>query len=159
MDESGTKRVTVEEAARLLGIEKQSVKKRVQRGKLRSERDARGTVYVWVDVSETVRDASEDRSGTERGELVEELRRQNDYLRGQLDVRAQEIERRDVIISQLTQATSNLTDRLRELEPAREGHEEAETVEEAPEEAEPRSGTTGPQEAAQRPWWRRVFGS
>ena len=51
MDEAGTRRVTVEEAAQLLGIEKGSVKKRIQRGKLRSEKDATGTHYVYVDES------------------------------------------------------------------------------------------------------------
>ena len=52
MDESQTSqtvRVSVEEAATLLGIEKGSVKKRIQRGKLRSEKDARGVTWVYVD--------------------------------------------------------------------------------------------------------------
>jgi excisionase family DNA binding protein len=53
MDESQMLRVSVEEAAALLGIEKGSVKKRIQRGKLRSEKDARGTTWVYVYRSET----------------------------------------------------------------------------------------------------------
>jgi excisionase family DNA binding protein len=81
VDQSGTTRVTVEEAARLLGIEKGSVKKRIQRGKLRSERDASGTTWVYVDRSETVRDSTAGRSATDRDELVEELRRTNELLR------------------------------------------------------------------------------
>ena len=43
MDESQTMRVSVEEAARLLGIEKASVKKSIQRGKLLSEKDTGGS--------------------------------------------------------------------------------------------------------------------
>ncbi len=162
MDESRTTRVTVEEAARLLGIEKQSVKKRVQRGKLRSEKDAGGTTWVYLDGSETVRDKSPDGSGTGRDELLEANDETISLLRDQLRLRAEEIQRRDVIISQLTQATSNLTDRLRELEPpqeAPESPEAPETVEEGPEGAVPQSSTPGPQEAAQpRPWYRRWFG-
>ena len=49
------------------------------------------------------------------GPLVEELREQILYLRSQLDVRAEEIQRRDVIISQLTQATSNLLVRITQM--------------------------------------------
>jgi hypothetical protein len=36
--------------------------------------------------------------------------------------------------------------------------ESPETVEEAPERAEPRLATEEAQEGAQRTWWRRVFG-
>ena len=60
MDESQTIRVSIEEAATLLGIEKGSVKKRIQRDKLRSEKDARGVTWVYVDRSETVRDSRRD---------------------------------------------------------------------------------------------------
>ena len=102
MDESGTTRVTVEEAAQLLGIEKGSVKKRIQRGKLRSEKDAAGTLYVYVDRSETVQDKSAGQSQTNRDELVAELRRTNELLREVITTRDEEIRRRDVIISQLT---------------------------------------------------------
>ena len=49
MDESQTIRVSVEEAATLLSIEKDSVKKRIQRGKLRSEKDASGQLWVYLD--------------------------------------------------------------------------------------------------------------
>jgi excisionase family DNA binding protein len=102
VDESGTTRVTVEEAAQLLGIEKGSVKKRIQRGKLRSEKDATGTLYVYVDRSETVQDKSAGQSQTNRDELVAELRRTNELLREVITTRDEEIRRRDVIISQLT---------------------------------------------------------
>jgi excisionase family DNA binding protein len=77
VDEPGTTRVTVEEAAHLLGIEKGSVKKRIQRGKIRSEKDATGTTWVYVDTSESVRDESTGRSQTDRDQLLEELRQTN----------------------------------------------------------------------------------
>jgi excisionase family DNA binding protein len=120
VDESGTTRVTVEEAAQLLGIEKGSVKKRIQRGKLRSEKDATGTLYVYVDRSETVQDKSAGQSQTNRDELVAELRRTNELLREVITTRDEEIRRRDVIISQLTA-------RIPELEAPREARESAES--------------------------------
>jgi excisionase family DNA binding protein len=120
VDESGTTRVTVEEAAQLLGIEKGSVKKRIQRGKLRSEKDATGTLYVYVDRSETVQDKSAGQSQTNRDELVAELRRTNELLREVITTRDEEIRRRDVIISQLTA-------RIPELEGPREARESAES--------------------------------
>jgi excisionase family DNA binding protein len=120
VDESGTTRVTVEEAAQLLGIEKGSVKKRIQRGKLRSEKDATGTLYVYVDRAETVQDKSAGQSQTDRDELVAELRRTNELLRGVITTRDEEIRRRDVIISQLTS-------RIPELEASPEARESPES--------------------------------
>jgi hypothetical protein len=86
MDESQTIRVSVEEAAFLLGIEKGSVKKRIQRGKLHSEKDARGITWVYLARSETVRDQSQGRSETDRNELVGELRDRIAYLERQVGV-------------------------------------------------------------------------
>jgi hypothetical protein len=45
-----------------------------------------------------------------------------------------------------------------ELEAFREARESPEPIEEEPERAEPRPGTSAAQESVQRPWWRRVFG-
>ena len=119
MDESQTIRVKVEEAATLLGIEKGSVKKRIQRGKLRSEKDTSGTIWVYVDRSATVQDKSAGKSQTARDELVAELRRTNELLREVITTRDEEICRRDVIISQLTS-------RIPELEAPPEARESPE---------------------------------
>jgi len=108
VDEPGTTRVTVEEAARLLGIEKGSVKKRIQRGKIRSEKDATGAAWVYVDTSETVQDKSAGRSRTDRDALVEELRRTNELLREVITTRDEEIRRRDTIIMNMTEAMKAL---------------------------------------------------
>ncbi len=158
MDESGTTRevrVTVEEAARLLGIEKASVKKRIQRdkrGKLRPERDDSGVLYVWLDLSETVQDPSGTGTETVRDELVDALRDQVADLRARLD-REQDANRENRRI------IAAFTSRIPELEAPRDRPEGPETVEEAPEVATPRSDSPGPQEAAQRrSWWRKVFG-
>jgi predicted phage gp36 major capsid-like protein len=49
-------------------------------------------------------------------------------------------------------------DLRRELYALREPRQFPETVEDAPDRAEPHSATGGAQEGAQRPWWRRMFG-
>jgi chromosome segregation ATPase len=50
-------------------------------------------------------------------------------------------------------------DLRRKLEALREPPQGAGTLEEAPERAQPQSAAGEAQEAAQKPWWRRVFGS
>jgi hypothetical protein len=151
MDESRTIRVSVEEAATLLGIEKGSVKKRVQRGKLHSEKDASGQTWVYLDESETVQDRSQGPSETYRDELVEELRSRVRFLEDQLE-QANERDRENRRI------VAALTSRIPELEAPQERPGGSETVEQEPEGAEPRPDTPGTQEGVRRPWWRRVFG-
>jgi excisionase family DNA binding protein len=120
VDQSGTNRVTVEEAARLLGIEKSSVKKRIQRGKLRSEKDTSGTVYVYMDRSETVQDKSQGRSETGRDELLESKNETISILRDQLREEREARRRADTIIAQLTQANASLAAKVPELEASQE---------------------------------------
>ena len=134
MDQSGTTKVTVEEAARLLGIEKGSVKKRIQRGKLRSEKDASGTLYVYMDRSETVQDKAQGRSETSRDELLESKDETIFILCDQLREEREARRRADTIISQLTQAKASLAAKVPELEAPQDAADAPETVEEAQEE-------------------------
>ncbi len=157
--------VDVGEAARELGISTDAVRKRIARGSLESDRP-NGSVLVWLDDggTEAGREAQVD-----GGALLEAKDETIRLLEEQLRLRAEEIQRRDVIISQLTQATSNLTDRLRELEAPTEPSGDSVSVVEGPERAEPRSGGEGAHGAAERPfteeeepprrsWWREFFG-
>jgi excisionase family DNA binding protein len=130
VDESQV-RVTVTEAAQLLGIERTSVKKRIQRGKLRAEKDAGGTLYVYLDRSETVRDQSQGQSTSERDELVGELRDRVRSLERRLDEERESRRRADTIIAQLTQANTALSKRLRELEASQTSEKAAQDVVEA----------------------------
>jgi hypothetical protein len=160
MDESETIRVSVEEAATLLGIEKGSVKKRIQRGKLRSEKEASGTIWVYLDRSETVQDQSQGQSATDRDELVSELRDRVRSLERRLDEERESRRRADTIIVQLSRANEEQALTIRELEaPASpEARESPQTVDDESERAEARPDAGGAQEGVQRPWWRRVFG-
>jgi len=134
----------VAEAAQRLGISKEAVRKRVHRGTLRSNKDADGTVRVYVPAS---RAASSTASSTPRDELVDELHDRVNSLERQLDAERESSRELRRIVAALTQ-------RIPELEAPSEPRESPETA--TVEEAEPRPA--GGQEGAQRPWWRRVFG-
>lgn len=128
-------RVTVAEAARILGIKEESVRKRVSRGKLRADKDPDGRLLVYVDSTETVRDEYTDTS-PDRDELVVELRDRVRSLERRLDDEGESRRRADTIIAQLTQANAALTEQLRELE-------EPQTSEKAAQ--EPAEGVAGVQ--------------
>ena len=140
-----------------LGVSESAIRKRVERGTLRSEKGPDGKRYVYLDtradtVADTVADTGADTSAThERDALISELRAHNATLREQLEAERQaHAEARRII--------GGLVQRIPELEPPREARESPETAAEAPGDAEPRSGTPGPQEGAQqRSWWRRLF--
>jgi hypothetical protein len=161
--------VDVGEASRELGISSDAVRKRITRGSLRSERQ-NGSVLVWLDEgwTEAGREAQVD-----GGPLVEDLREQVHYLRSILNEEREARRRADMIIAQLTQANAALAAKVPELEASQETRGDPKSTSEEPERAEPRSGTGGPQESAERPpdtaewpvggallrpWWRRVFG-
>jgi excisionase family DNA binding protein len=180
-------RMTVEEAARTLGLKEESVRKRVRRGKMRFEKADDGRLYVYVDGAETARgehvyepgDLYADRSVDESGGVTRELIESKDetirILQDQLQEEREARRRADTIIAQLTQAdNATLAQRVPELEAPR-AHEEA--VQGAGKSVEGvhhgGQGGTGdplgsvrPRDTAEfpvrgsltRPWWRRAFG-
>ena len=130
-----------------------AVRGRIRRGKLEAEHDADG-VYVWIDVPEEVdsRGPSATSHGPSAGqaERIEDLREQVAYLREQLEeANERDRENRRIIAA--------LTSRIPALEAPQESPEAAETVEEEPEGAEPRSAAGEAQEGVRRSWWRRWF--
>ena len=156
--DSGTLRVTIREAAARLGVTEAAIRKRIQRGSLDKEMGEDGRVYVYLDLSQ---DKSHPESQVDSGALVESLQDQIAFLRTQLDVRAEEIQRRDVIISQLTQANAALASRVPELEAAESREDAAEEPAEATHTPAPGQGTTPHTDeprSSRQPWWRRVFG-
>jgi phage shock protein A len=163
-------RVTVEQAARILGIKEESVRKRVSRGKLRSDKDEEGKLLVYVDGTGTVRDEPGDRSVTDADaqpnlarELIEEMRDRISSLENQLAEARESRRRADTIIAQLTQANAALAQRVPELEApadaAQEPRGSPESATEQPGRVEPQPSVEGAQEpATPRSWWRRLFG-
>jgi hypothetical protein len=79
--------------------------------------------------------------------IISQLKDEVAYLRD-------ENRRKDEIIMQQAMTMRQLA----AAQPQEEPPEAAETVEEEPEGAEPRSGAGEAHEGVQRPWWRRMFG-
>ena len=150
MDEGDRRRVnrlTIQEAARTLGISEGAVRKRVTRDTLTHDKGDDGRVYVYLDAGDrrgvdSVQDAGVD---PHNSALISQLRDEVAYLR-------EENRRKDEIIMQ--QAMT-----MRQLAPpsSQEPPESPETVEEEPKRAEPRPDASGTHEGAQKPWWRRIF--
>jgi excisionase family DNA binding protein len=140
-------RVTVQEAAKRLGVTDSAVRKRVERGTLPHDKEDDGRVYVYLDTQDRERDEVRDSS---YDMLVRRLENENEFLR-------RELERKDTILLNMTEAMKALNPPTQEAAP--EARESPQTVEEEPERAEPRPATVESQEAVQRPWWRRMFGS
>jgi excisionase family DNA binding protein len=147
--------MTIQEAAHRLGVSESAVRKRIKRGTLKREKTEDGRVLVYME--STSAPGTEEVQAPERDVLISEMQERLTFLERELDVRTEEIRRRDSIIMNMTEAMKALTPPARET-PLDE-RESPETFEEAPDRAEePRSATGGAQEGARRPWWRRVFG-
>ena len=140
-------RVTVQEAARRLGITESAVRKRVQRGLLEHDKEPDGRLYVYLDTQDIGRDKVRDSS---YDMLVRRLENENEFLR-------RELERKDAVMLNMTEAMKALNPPVHEAA-FPEARESPETVEDASGGASPRPGTEGSQEGVQRPWWRRMFG-
>jgi hypothetical protein len=121
----GTNRVTVQEAARVLGITEGAVRARIYRRTLKTEREG-GTVYVRIDDDDTMNERAE------QSELVRTLREYNTSLERQLNAEREARRRADTIIVQLTQATAALAARVPELAAPPEAPEAPETAPEMP---------------------------
>ena len=156
-DDGRDARLTVAAAAERLGITKEAVRKRISRGTLRSDKDTDGTVRVYIPASGTPSGTTSEAIG--RDELVELLRAQLEDLRADRDAWRDQARRSDYMASAAMDRNRELESRIRELEAPSEPRKSPQTVDEEPEEAEPRPAAGGAQEGAQRrPWWRRVFG-
>ena len=152
-----SRRLTVQEAAEVLGTSVDAVRMRVRRGSLESEKDPEGRVHVWVngDSPET-----KPRLDGEPSALISAKDETIRVLSEQLTSEREARRRADTIIAQLTQANAALAARIPELEASQEPPEAPEAVDENPEGAEVASpsSTGASQRREERPWWRRVFG-
>ena len=149
-------RLTVPEAAEVLGVTVDAVRDRIRRGTLDSERES-GTVYVWVERAESDRprpSATGREPSPDQSELVGELRGRVEDLREQLQAERQaHAEARRII--------AGLVERIPpQLEAPLEARESPKTASADPdrEQQPPRSATGRVQTASERPWWRRAFG-
>jgi hypothetical protein len=160
-DQTTDRRVTVAEAALLLGLSEDAVRSRLKRGTLRRERGADGTVLVILgpdgspDRPPTKDDQLTTRQPTDQAALtlmqahLDSLQKQVDHLQEQLaESHEANRENRRII--------AGLVQRVPELEPAREA---------SPGPRESSASTSNdrenphvaPEEGRQS-WWRRFFG-
>jgi len=138
-----TRRVTLREAAEILGVSKEAVRKRVNRGTLRSDVGEDGRRYVYVDAGG---DEGGDAPPThEPDALTSEMRGRIAFLERELDRRAEEA-------GELRRIIAALTSRIPELDPPREARESPENA------SGPGPDTGAPPGGERRPWWTRVFG-
>ncbi len=140
-------RLTLRQAAARLGVSESAIRKRVERGTLRSDKGSDGRRYVYLDTgADAVADVSSPSSATgERGALISELRAHNGTLREQLEAERQaNSEHRRLLAAALER-----------IPPQLEARESPQTARDASEGASPHSAARGTQEATRRPWWRR----
>ncbi len=149
-DETTTGRYTVHEAAMMLGLTVDAVRKRAERGTLKREKGEDGAVYVLLDSTQTGQRSNGDSSGDETAtgqRLVAVLEDQVEHLRRELDARNEELRRKDAILLTLAQRVPEL------VEANQNGQEDAQR---------PAGGSAGVDhqtEPERRSWWRRVFGA
>jgi hypothetical protein len=118
--DNGALRVTIRETAARLGVTEAAIRKRVQRGSLDKEMGSGGRVYVYLDLSQAM---SHSQSQVDQKALLHAKEETIRVLKEQPRLRAEEIQRRDVIISRLTQANAALAQRAPALPAAERAKE------------------------------------
>jgi hypothetical protein len=159
-DQTTDRRMTVAQAAVLLGLSEDAIRSRLKRGTLSKEKDADGTVFVVLDGGRptTNGDRPTTDQTTDQSALalmqahLDSLGEQLTYIRDQLDQEREANRENRRIIAGLVQ-------RVPELGPAYEPRDAPETATEEPEGSDPLPATEEAQEDAQprSSWWRRFF--
>ena len=152
---AGRKRLTVAQAAELLGLSAEAVRSRVQRGTLQSEKVG-GTVYVLLEDTAQTRpntDETHAKDGTQTN-LIGDQTEFIGSLQGQIEWLRREVERKDTLLMTLMQRVPEL-DPVRN--PAPEPREAPETPAEGTGKGDPPEAQE-PLELRERSWWRRFFG-
>jgi hypothetical protein len=161
------RRLTVAQAAEVLGITAEAVRTRIKRRKLDAVKEG-GMVYVLLQADQTGPNLDpavqgQDRTGVGE-ELLEELRERVAFLEGQLRRRDEEMARRDAVLLNMTEAMKALGPPSREdasespesrgppTPPAAGGKTQA------PAERPPDTAEWPVRGGFLRPWWRRVVG-
>jgi hypothetical protein len=138
------RRVTLREAAGILEVSKEAVRKRVSRGTLRHDKGPDGTVYVYLDAGGD--------AGGDAPDIYEEMRSRIESLERQLEeANTRDRENRRLLAAAL--------ERIPELEAPPATPQEAERVAESAGGVADRGESAEPEAAtSQRPWWRRWIG-
>jgi hypothetical protein len=153
--------VSVYQAAEVMGVTVDAIRKRVSRGTIAHERTEDGRVWVILDIDQDaaskVQDTDQPQSDvttliSAKDETIATLREQLEDLRQERDEWREQARVTDRLLSAALERIPP------QLEAPSEERESPQTLEEEPERVESSSATEGSQEGVQRPWWRRVFG-
>ena len=139
-------RVTVPEAAKLLGISEGAIRQRIHRHTLRSDKDADGRVYVYLTPEDTQHNGVKTQDTDSDTGLLDELRDRIRFLEGELEDRKEENRRKDAILMTLAQ-------RVPELEAPSEPAQSPTAASNGEDKG------TAPPVTENRSWWRRMFAS
>ncbi len=145
--------MTVQEAARRLGVKDDAIRKRIQRGTLDFEKDLDGRVYVCLDKTEDGQEAYAYRHATRDTSFDALVAAKDEMIRllgEQLEEERESRRRADTLIAQLMQANTALTSRVPELEAASTAPPDVLGASAATDEAQ--------SAADHRSWWRRLLG-
>jgi hypothetical protein len=145
----------VQQAADILGISTEATRQRIKRGTLPTERDENGNVFVLLDAdgmhTNTDRTRTNDNRTVDCTALIESQQDQIAHLRLQLDKERE-------ASAELRRIIAALTQRIPELEPARNSSADArESPVMASEEPSRGEAPEESEESKKRPWWRRIF--
>src|SRR5215208_826737 len=157
----------VADAARVMGISRDALYKRIRRDSVGWERGEDGRIYVHVDTAtdaatDTDIDAAMDAS-TNQSALIASLEEQVSYLREVVRSRDAEIRRREEEYREEARRKDHLLaaalERIPAIEPPDSSSEPRESPEKASEEPHSTHAPPEQQEPSQRrPWWRQFFG-
>jgi hypothetical protein len=118
---TSSNRVSVYQAAEIMGVTVDAIRKRVSRGTISHERDEDGRVWVVLDTDQDaaskVRDADQPQSASDA--LISEMRNRIAFLEQEMEAWREESRRKDTIIMNMTEAMKALNP------PAPEGSSEA----------------------------------
>jgi excisionase family DNA binding protein len=148
-DPTTGRRLTVTEAAEVLGISGDAVRSRIKRGTLSTVREG-GRVFVVLGATDRPTAQAQPTHAPGEDRLYQEMQERIRYLESQVEEEREARRRADTLLARLM-------DRLPELEAPPEPSGSPETAEEEIQRAESRQATVESQEPVQRPWWRRLF--
>ena len=144
-------RLTIPDAAKLLGISEAAIRQRIRRGTIQFEKTADRTfVYVPSEETQTIQ---EDNQSRDIMLLYQAMQDQIDTLKQELSLRNEELRRKDHLLAALTE-------RIPAIEvPQTDAPEQRESSVIASEEQS--KGAVVPQDAGEgeikRSWWKRLF--
>jgi chromosome segregation ATPase len=154
--QTSRQRVTVAQAAEILGVTVEAVRGRIKRGTLDHERTDK-SVFVLLETDQPYDrprpdiDQTADRLQSDSSALISAKDETIATLRDQLEAERQaHAEARRLLMAAL--------ERIPAIEAPSDDRESSETVDDQQGGDQPHSDAPGAQEGVQRPWWRRLLG-